>query len=82
LILKHGIEWQNYARNTHYSLKAGPRMPDALEAIRPHSDIDWIEEEAWLRAQQWTPTPQLIFALKAQIEDEITPKLKTCKCKG
>jgi hypothetical protein len=41
---------------------------------RPASDIDWIEEEAWLRAGQYTPTPQLIFALKALIFQEIQLK--------
>jgi hypothetical protein len=37
---------------------------------RKASDIDWLEEEAWRRASQWTITPGLIFALKALMKQE------------
>lgn len=40
--------------------------------LRDPSDIDWIEEEAWrlIAVNDWTATPQLLFALKAKLEEE------------
>jgi hypothetical protein len=39
---------------------------------RKASDIDWLEEEAWRRASEWVATPQLVFAILAQIRAENT----------
>jgi hypothetical protein len=43
---------------------------DPQEVIRAASDIDWLEEEAWRRASQWTITPALVMWMRALIAEE------------
>jgi hypothetical protein len=51
-------------------------MPEAdlQTPIRNHSDIDWLEEEAWRRASKWTITPQLLFAMMDLVAEEASGK--------
>jgi hypothetical protein len=49
-------------------------IADPQEVIRAASDIDWLEEEAWRRASQWTITPQLLFAMMDLVAQEANDK--------
>jgi hypothetical protein len=49
-------------------------ISDAQEVIRQANDIDWLEEEAWRRAAQWTITPQLLFAMMDLVQQEMDDK--------
>lgn len=45
-----------------------------MTTIEPRADlqdIDWIEEEAWrlIQVNGWRATPELLFALKAMLEE-------------
>jgi hypothetical protein len=48
--------------------------PDELTAIRNACDLagEWIEEEAWRRAGEWTITPALLMHMEALIALEAT----------
>lgn len=61
-------------------------MPEAdeLTAIRSAGDLDRLDEAAWslLERNGWVATPQLLFALKDLLNDEILKRAQSLKAKS